>query len=706
MSNLSAVSEYSYPLHLFSLVFDENLSGDQPLDRISSTVRQKAESIIHVSDNEIHATFRAAAACFQTAQKVIEDIYILLYGRNLSGAGITIGLHTIEGAGLSRDDIIGFFDLPIKIRDYGNAGDIIMSPEFYASLPQNIRNNCAEHTPSSGSDSAVYIHTISRPRDGDTAFEPLLEAGGGQAGGRACFYCGVTEHRAAECPSKFIDQSTSCLEEIGYLPLEHIRGIVNDGYQDIVRPMQSGSEDSRFSVLLDEESEDHASRALFAFYEIRELFQLRTLKKVFTDAVEGKSSESGKSASVMMGLDCLRVSRHEEAGEWFEKAIAENPNDFRPRVALALVAMEQEAFQSAFAFLRKAFSFCETQDQESFIHRMYARLHEILGAPFEAKQEVEEALKLSSSPDSLSYYFSEILAQNNEAGRAVDMLKRLVDQSPRYYMAAALDPAFSTARDIITGFLSRELDRISENAREDLQSIQGTIDDYQDSVSPEDEHFVKALEIYRTAEHYYKDQCISGMLDMPGMLVAVTQLLRRMSSKSRDRLNRQVAEYESLIGQHERYLKRYPYKAIILPADYSAFNSMSQLIHQTKSELRCSGTSHMNQAKEYIGQLSGAAVKIKASRNRLDIYKKAVFVLECIGKAAGFFFVSSFVTAVFFSVLLMLYQAVSGSASGLSVDIFVKYIQYGFFIGIFSGVFVTAFWMRRNIDKLKKKIQV
>ena len=152
--------------------------------------------------------------------------------------------------------------------------------------------------------------------------------------------------------------------------------------------MGKGEDEHRFDIIMKEDRNDVYALGFFSFYETTELFQLRTLQQLFH---QGKTDHSGP---LMMGMDCLRVSKFMEAKKWFEKAIKEHIDDYRPQLAMAILYLEQSKPEQALSFLKKALSLSVNTYQKRHIYLLIARLYETSGTLPYAQREIEQVRSL------------------------------------------------------------------------------------------------------------------------------------------------------------------------------------------------------------------------------------------------------------------------------------------------------------------------
>ncbi|NVM23368.1 MAG: adenylate/guanylate cyclase domain-containing protein, partial [Desulfobacterales bacterium] len=122
-----------------------------------------------------------------------------------------------------------------------------------------------------------------------------------------CYYCGAKKHLSVNCPSKQMPQSTDGLTKLGYLSLDTINSLFfNYVTGEVPQPeveMETGKENGSSSLL-----------ACYGFYELKEVFQLRFFRTIWSarsenwEKIKESKDDEDKGGFIWIGQDCLRVS--------------------------------------------------------------------------------------------------------------------------------------------------------------------------------------------------------------------------------------------------------------------------------------------------------------------------------------------------------------------------------------------------------------
>ena len=240
----------------------------------------------------------------------------------------------------------------------------------------------------------------------DGNFIPVLVAGQLVAGDSpGCFYCGMRNHEASQCPSKrmpFYDKDV--WKRFGELDLEAI----NEGFRFLEKTLLEQGVNVFHSLVDDNEAPGVLSRALF---EINLPAQLRVVERLwcttsreFPRCAEGreddvKKHEMPKDDSPVWGyLERLKKIHPTELSTFerdLQAAITRNPRDARLRTLLGFAAMERGDVARAQTAWKEAETLCASGLQQSWHQYLLARLMEAQGRPSEALDKFQEVVRLN-----------------------------------------------------------------------------------------------------------------------------------------------------------------------------------------------------------------------------------------------------------------------------------------------------------------------
>ena len=678
----------------------------ESIEKVLLIIKQNADRVADVKKKEINAIFTDVKTCFKAAQKAVQNYINLFPADNGPAGAVQIGIHAINKSTMEDSTHIQAFSKAVNARDNAGSCEIVLTPVCHRSLPPDLQKFSTQKPNTPNRKNPFYTFQWQNKQKQELAVAALLPEKAVDQNAARCFYCGTNMHATNRCPSKLIRKPTSCLDRLGYIPLDRVRLIFHDKFSDFVEPLNKVADEKRFDVLFKEDKIDPYSLCFFAFYETLEFFQLRSMHQLFLEDSKDGDKQSKKTGALLMGEDCLSVSKFNEAGEWFEKARAQQVDDYRAYICLGMLFIEKDDHEKAHSYFNTAMSYAITNTQKRYIHLLTARLYEYSGALDYARQEVEKALSLFQNWGDGSFYLAVILVKSGEIKRAIGIFKNLIYLSPRYYLMLSLYPDLDAARDIIIPFLDEELANLRSKAESSFNNINATIEPYSKWLTVEDKDYKTALELMQKASGYLQKESISGLMDIPGMEANISLLLNRAISFRQNYLKKKLSAIERNIDNFSKYLAAFPYKSLLSRWDFRLNENIRKLIETAHIAADETPPPDLKRSKALMGSLSKECEKLESTMDRLEVMKMSCFAMECSVKIAGVFFVSLLLTVFVITFFLTLYHGFAGSFSSLAKADFTNYLKFSFFMGLFSGIISTATWLKNNFREMHKKIDI
>ncbi|MCP4714791.1 MAG: hypothetical protein GY868_06710 [Deltaproteobacteria bacterium] len=693
---------------LFSLRAEHTSSGTTATfanRSILPMIKRAAEQIVTQDDNEINAIFSSAETCLRTAQKALQTYLLSTATDDNLPAILKIGLHSIAETDLQAQNPLTVFERSIAARSQAEPYEIIATHFFLQALDPKLQQACTALPEGRTADGPLYRFASGQNSTQETVITSLLPAESVRTTDAQCFYCGSSMHATKSCPSKLIRTSKHHLEKLGYLPLSEIRTLLHEHFSEMVRPLLNSSSDDRFDILLRENQNDPFSLAIFSLYEITEFFQLRTFAGLFQDTNADKGPPLQKIGALRMGEDCLRVSRFDEAADWFAKAAKEHANDFRPYVALGILALERAQAQNASTHFKNAIAQAQTDKQKAHLHLLTARVYELSGGLPHAQKEVDKALVLFNNWHEARYYLATLLVKSGQTNKAIAIFKNLITKSPRFYLMVSLNPNLAAAKKDIMALLNRELVTIRERGKKSLKAIEKKVAEHKDWFGPEDPEYKAACDLVQKARDTLKNESISGLMDIPGFEATVGLMIKRALDFRKGSIKKRIASFEKKLTLYSSYISRFPYKSLVKQKDLMLATTFEHLIDDAHQAAAATPPPSPAEAQELLKKLQEAATRTTTNRNRLDITKNLTFVGECAGKIISVFVAAAMLTALFSAFILLLYKGYESSFSSITGHHVRQFISFGFFTGIIAGLFFAGVWLKKNFSQLHKKIE-
>lgn len=692
---------------LFSLGMEaKNVRGEvsDDLNRILPLVRGQAEQVVQTDENSINAVFKSPSICLETAVRVMESYLQLPSEGHELAYVLRIGLHSAEvKKSVDASEAVNYSE---SLAACAAAGpyEIVATSAFHTSLSSGDREPFIEKENADDPYTILYAYRADEPAEQTGMVVSVMPDQAINSREVACFYCGMTAHPMSKCPSKLIQEPANYLEKLGYSPLPNIRKIFDDYLSEYVKPLGSGADEERYDRLFNQERENPFAIGFFSLYETSEIFQLRSLQQLYQQNQPKAGSGAGTAGALLLGRDCLRVARSDEADEWFDRAVKENPNDYRPYIDMGILSMERFDPARAVSYFRRAHSYAVDDGQRCHIALLIARAYEISGALSNAMEDVKKILVISPSWAAAQYYYAVLLARQGKSGGAIDIFKKLLSTSERYYLMIALDPALQGIRKEINIFLNRELEQIRSRGLERFESIRTLFAEFTKWFTPDDEEYKAANSIYQKASQMAKDESISGLMDITSLDTDLDMLFRRVVERRRRDAGERTAAFKKMIDSYSTYLERYPYPKAVTPRDTKLRDDAHTLLENTRKAIDTISLEKLKESQTLIDRLAEATREIAAGRRNLDVLKNLYFSVEFSLKLVGCFLLTGSLAAFIFTLLLSSYQVFQSSASFTIAD-FMQYGRYGIIVGFISGLLGAAIWFKKRFREMYRKIE-
>jgi len=679
-------------------------ASPQDIQAMIPLLSQRGGQIMYTDAEGIDAAFANKIAGLQAAAALLQHLQLRQSDDAGAAPAVKVGMHL---ASISTDDDerdVNLFNQSRAACTAAGANEIVLTQLLYQNLPAFVQKVCLPCQDATPAGELLYRYQAEAAVEQSALIVPVIPDAAVDPHGVACFYCGMTLHEASRCPSKLLRSTTDYLERLSHMPFKQIQQIYQDFFPDYVRPLETGADENRYDILFDQEREGPFALGFFALYEISEIFQLRSLHRLYDTHDAGQRSSQKTSGALMIGRDCVRVSRGDTADQWFEQAIKENPNDYRPYVDMGIVSMERSDPTQSLSYLRKALSYAQADPVKHHIGLLTARVYETAGAISHARDEMQKILSIAPTWHSGLYYFAVLQAKLGKVGAAIDIFKKLLEYSDRYYLIISLDPELNTVRKHLNRFLNKQLEQIRSRCQDSFASIVETFNEIKKWFSETDPEYKTSRELYQKCSAYMREESVSGLFEISSAEIELDRIFRRAVEQRRHQAEDKVARFRNIHADFERYLDRYPYKQALTSGDFKLRDSFKTLFDATRKAIDTISLQRLQESQKLIAELAVEADKITAARQRLDITKNIYFIIEFSLKLAGSFFGTGIAAAFVFTLLLSAYQVYSGSFASLSLEALVGYIRYGLIIGFFSGLLGAAIWFTKRFRRMYAKI--
>ena len=266
--------------------------------------------------------------------------------------------------------------------DFLEFGHLYISKQLKEYLDQNtFWKELPEHTVESTESLKLFDVVFSKPSTiTNTPLFPNRNVPA-QGGGTMCYYCGMTQHKPAECPSKLITMQSQGLLDIGDITFAEFNTVYGKTFSHFSQLA------STISPQIDSETTKNniPLMALLAFFDVSRVFQLRFFHSMFIGAGntwpklgEKDHRSPAKKSTLQLGFDGLLAGNYQQAQDKFESEAAKALGElFYAHIGQAFVALEQG--KNMVNYLGSAISLASSSEEKIYGYLLLSRHYETTG---------------------------------------------------------------------------------------------------------------------------------------------------------------------------------------------------------------------------------------------------------------------------------------------------------------------------------------
>ena len=271
----------------------------------------------------------------------------------------------------------------------------------------------------------------------------------GDGGGDECFYCGLRNHRPAQCPSRQLRPDVRGLPQVGRMPLQQLDRLYGKTFQGRDGPALEG-EVSRADL-----GKDPSLQVVAAFFDLHRIYQPRFLVSMFltnaemwSDAVTTRALSGDSSSTVYRGYQALMAQNYPDAARLFGDVRNAAPSKkFYSQVGLAFISLEKGQPQRTEFHLSKAQKAADNEAERLYVRFLASRLQEIRGNLAGAVRTMATALEQCRSSDEARYRREQLAVLAGKTDGCAQRLQLVASRSREAAVALLIDPWFEPIRE-------------------------------------------------------------------------------------------------------------------------------------------------------------------------------------------------------------------------------------------------------------------
>lgn len=380
-----------------------------------------------------------------------------------------------------------------------------------------------------------------------------------------CFYCGMSTHAPASCPSKFLSYAVKAISDVGYLPFPRIKSL----YKDVLPKERQIAKSITGGIDASDIRHNESLQLFVAYFDVYLMYQVRFLRYCAFSTSKGwdNSMYQGKinidSHNLNMAIDCLRVGRLEQAATLFDKETKRaEGKDFFANVGLAFLALDTGRMEDMGVCLKKAARLAETDKEQIYVRLLQARFYTLQGDFVSAGNAVSGIFSLDRDCLDARYCKIQLTVRSEVGERALKPLAKLVDGAKEYFMAALFDPVFLHIRGQVEDLLVSELQAHKQKAQESLVLAQKEMRNLTAWLPAKDPSLRENRELLLNIEQQYVRGSYYDMIDVATKAMSLYYTCRRLKESLSSGVRKRVHNASTSWRKYRNFWQAFRFQSI------------------------------------------------------------------------------------------------------------------------------------------------
>ncbi len=438
---------------------------------------------------------------------------------------------------------------------------------------------------------------------------------------KECFYCGMTSHKPANCPSKLLSVETKALAEAGYLPIAQLNALFKEAFahqEKLVNALSTGVTGSQLR-------KDLTLLAYIAYFDICRVYQLRFLRNIafsvfpHWDDIRTEANMAVDSQNLHLGLDCLRVGQYAQAEELFvDESRRPKGKSFHATVARAFLALEMERESDMGHYLESAGSIANSESERIYIALLLSRFYDLKENAWKAEHALDNVFSFNRDCTEARYRHVQLFVKSGFWEKAMQQLRALVVKEREMYMFALLDPALLSVQGPVDEMLAVQLGAQKSDAEENLHKAKVQVDELHAWFEAEDEQLHTYINDFNALVKKFERGSYFDTLDVAerskGLVLGCYRVQETKLSELGVRIEGEISVWE----KYNTYWRTYPYQPL-----FKDFSATLQGVKKKLAEVRAlaeknQGGQIYRKALAMVDALSGELAALKPVLFRMN----------------------------------------------------------------------------------------
>lgn len=460
---------------------------------------------------------------------------------------------------------------------------------------------------------------------------------------KKCFYCGMTNHPPANCPSKLLTMQAQGLPLVGYQPLPQLNDFFHQAFSHQEQQLTILSPGVATAQL----RRDPVLQAYVAFFDLCKVYQPRFLWNIAFSA-HSRWQDLGRpetitvdSQSLYLGLDCLRVGQYAQAEDLFvDESRRPKGKQFHATIARAFLSLELGREHDMGHYLESALRMTTTDKDRIYISLLLSRYYNLLDNNWKAEHALDNVFTINRECPEALYAQIQFAVKNGFGDRALGQLRALIIGQKELFIQALMDPELIPIEGPLEEMLASRLETQQQEAEEHFTKARTMMQELQDWLAEDEPEMRHLLGDFAMVEQQYAQRSYYDLIDVAEKARFLLRACYRVQEAKIDALKQRNEKtmqrwegyrafwnsytYQSLFGEFLAILTAI--KTTLVAAQESAEKKMHGSLYREILEKLDDADTHFETLKQLTVRMTG----VRTLLDSLKLFARKLIITELV----------------------------------------------------------------------------
>ncbi len=437
---------------------------------------------------------------------------------------------------------------------------------------------------------------------------------------RQCFYCGMTAHAAADCPSRHLGMEYNALDLIGNYAFPRIDFLLAKSFQaasELNDRLETG-------ITPLDIRRDETLMAYVAFFDTNRALQHRFMRTLaespmlkWPGSQATVPTKPEGSARFRLVMDSLRVGNLDHAMDVLEDST--QSLDVSPLfvyVCQAFIALEEDSEEAMLPYLEEALACAENEAERIYARLLLSRCLHLLGQTQEANTQVGEILKEMYDCEDGTYRRFQIYSTVERPDSFAGDLRKFFRGDPSLAVRMLADPLMVGIQPIVSGVFTLIYANLRRLAAEELNSARTTLNGLVDWLTPESAEYRSYKEKLEALEAERARYAWNEVVRVPPKAEALSDELKTVMRRCIERALGELSLAQQKILPFYAFWETYPHRTIY-PGFGSGLAEMNEKIVRGQQKLQSMAVTGKKEIDALLADVGAGVAELEQMQPRM-----------------------------------------------------------------------------------------